>query len=135
MTLTFKQLCDRIVCEKRAYLRGNCFCEAEVIIDEDYAETEEVSVLDLAAGGIKFAAEGGNTVLNQGEVYKIRLSIHESDINIDDIVTDVKICRIEESGNNIRIYGAAFEGLTELDGIRLDEIIQHKKRTSGEFNG
>jgi len=116
--------------EKRAYLRGNCFCEAEIILDEDYGDSESVSVIDLAAGGLKFTADGKNTVYTVGEQYLLKLSINESGLHIDDIVTTIRICRTEISGNNIHIYGAAFVDLTETQGIRIDEIIQLKKRAS-----
>jgi hypothetical protein len=119
--------------EKRAYVRGNCFCEAEVIIDEEDDLIEEVSVIDLAAGGLKFTTENSENELNAGETYLLRLKIDESDIHIDEILTNVKIRRSELTGGNVRIYGAEFLELSEEQGIRIDEIIQHKKRLSGEF--
>ena len=114
--------------EKRAYIRGNCFCEAEIILDEENDDTEEVSVIDLAAGGLKFTADKENTPYALGDTYTLRLSINESDITFDEILTDIKICRTELSGGGMRIYGAAFVELTEKQSVRIDEIIQQKMR-------
>jgi hypothetical protein len=114
--------------EKRAYLRGNCFCVAEIIVDQETGESEEISVIDLAAGGLKFTADGSNSEYRLGEIYLLKLAINESDVNIDDILTNIKICRTELSGSDVHIYGAAFRDLTTTQSIRIDEIIQHKKR-------
>jgi hypothetical protein len=120
--------------EKRAYLRGNCFCDAEIIVDEDFGEKEDVSVIDLAAGGLKFTAEDSNVELKIGEIHPIRLSIHESDINIPEINAAVKICRSELDGGGVRLYGASFVDLTESQEIRIDEILQHKKRMLKKYD-
>jgi c-di-GMP-binding flagellar brake protein YcgR len=118
--------------DKRSYMRSNCFCEAEIVISEESGDFEPISVVDLAAGGIKFIAEEGtDREYSLGSIYPIRLSIHESDVDIDDILVDIQVRRIELSANNIPAYGASFEDITLEQGIRIDEIIRYKKRRIG----
>jgi hypothetical protein len=114
--------------DKRAYIRSACICVAEIIIDEDNDETAPISIIDLAAGGIKFVAERSDCKYPLGNVYPIRLTIQESGVDMDDILVDIKIRRVELGGHNIHIYGASFEGLTMSQSIRIDEILQYKKR-------
>jgi len=118
--------------EKRAYIRATCICEAEIVLDEDNDETIGISVIDLAAGGLKFISEKGNTEYVMGTVYSLRLSISESDVDMDDIMVDIKIRRIESGGNDVRTYGASFENITSAQSIRIDEILQYKKRLMGD---
>lgn len=125
--------------ERRSYIRATCICEAEIILDAENDETAEVSVIDLAAGGLKFvswaAKQGGkcrsddcecNYVL--GNIYPLKLSINEVGIDIDDISAEIKIRRVELDDDGIHCYGASFENLTVDQSIRIDEILQFKRR-------
>ncbi|MCL1789207.1 MAG: PilZ domain-containing protein [Oscillospiraceae bacterium] len=133
--------------DKRAYKRAICICEAELITENE--DSIEISVIDLAAGGMKFftndckneavydalspgspPSETPEPCLKLGNVYKLKLSIHEPGIDIVEILVDIKIRRADTriGAENIRHYGASFENLTTALSIRLDEILQYKKR-------
>ncbi|MCL1902796.1 MAG: PilZ domain-containing protein [Oscillospiraceae bacterium] len=135
--------------DKRAYKRAICICEAEIIGDNKDEDNVKISVIDFAAGGIKFFTdnckneeiynslppnatqeEKPTPCLTLGSLYKLRLLINEPGIDIVDIVINIKIRRADTrvGADNTRHYGASFEGLTPQQRIHLDEIVQYKNR-------
>jgi len=117
--------------EKRAYIRANCICEAEIVVDEYEGETEEISVVDLAAGGLSFFAGEDNSEYILGEIYHLKLSVNEHHADIE-ISTDIKIRRAGVDDNGVKVYGAAFEKPSNEQSIRIDEFILYKKRMFGD---
>jgi hypothetical protein len=113
--------------EKRAYIRANCICEAEIVIDEEDDETEEISVLDLAAGGLSFIADKNNSEYKFGETYRLKLCVNEHNADID-IATNIKIKRVSVADDGAMMYGASFENPFADQSIRIDEFILYKKR-------
>ena len=142
--------------DKRAYKRAICMCEAEIIVDDKSKNNIDVSVIDLsvvdlAAGGIKFFTNDCKNepvyksmspdetpdkmpelCLKLGSVHRLKLSINEPSMDVDDIYVDIKIRRADAGigADNIRHYGASFENLSAAERIRLDEIVQYKNRNS-----
>jgi len=113
--------------EKRQYLRGRCNCTAQVIVDENAKERVRIFVVDLSAGGLKFKAKIANSEYKIGHFYLLKLSVNEPRVDIHDVLTNIKIHRIESVDEKTRSYGASFEDLSEHKRSRIDAFIRHKE--------
>ena len=117
--------------EKRAYIRGRCNCEAEIIVDDATEERIKIFVVDLAAGGLKFSVKKGGKEYKLNAYYLLKLSIKEAAYTFGDIVSNIKIRRVELGVDDECSYGASFEDLTEEKRRRVNELILSKERAKG----